>query len=125
MLDTLHKLKETISIALFYIALPTMDMYTDVIIIVAALSVWLRQRENQVCSLLLLPSYGYHSKLLQGTVHSVNADANEDICSFEEQERLSGMSCHENITNETKETHIRKQEDEANPGKEAEGVTRL
>ena len=39
MLDTLHKLKETISIAVFYIALPTMDMYTDVIIIVAALSV--------------------------------------------------------------------------------------
>ena len=106
MLDTLHKLKETISIAVFYIALPTMDMYTDVIIIVAALSVWLRQRENQVCSLLLLPSYGYHSKLLQGTVHSVNADANEDICSFEEQERLADMSCHEGITNETKETHI-------------------
>ena len=77
-----------------------MDMYTDVIIIVAALSVWLIQRENQVHSLLLLPSDGYHSKLLQGTVPSINADADEEICSFEEQERLAGMSCHKGKTNE-------------------------
>jgi len=59
-----------------------MDMYTDVIIIVAALSVWLMQKE------------------IQGIVPSINADADEEICSFEEQERLSGMSCLEDITNE-------------------------
>ena len=47
----------------------------------------------------------------------INADANEEICSFEEQQRLVDMPCQ-------KETHIGEQEDEANPGKEAGGVTR-
>ena len=36
----------------------------------------------------------------------INADADEEVCSCEEQERLADMSCHEGITNETKETHI-------------------
>ena len=45
-------------------------------------------------------------KTLTGHCPSINADADEEICSFEEQERLADMSCHEGITNETKETHI-------------------